>query len=134
MASNGNGKSVEPVKQPRMAVLQVQQADEVAPEPMRALYKTGMRRFVLRRDHDVSGHSGTGIVAEGVEFSNGHCTLSWLTPYRTLTFFDNAKTLDHLHEHEGKTSIVWLDDEDGVPLPVGKDGYAIEPHDMLDAS
>ena len=30
-----------------------------------------MNSFILRRLEDVSGVSGTGVVAEGVEFSNG---------------------------------------------------------------
>ena len=31
-----------------------------------------MRAFVLRRHKDETGVSGTGIAAEGVEFSNGY--------------------------------------------------------------
>jgi hypothetical protein len=38
-----------------------------------------MKRFRLVRDRDVSGVSGTGIVAEGTMFSDGTCVLRWLT-------------------------------------------------------
>jgi len=38
-----------------------------------------MKKFWLKRIEDFSGISGTGIVAEGVIFSNGKAILSWLT-------------------------------------------------------
>jgi len=37
-----------------------------------------MRRFLLVRDCDPSGVSGTGIVAEGVQFSDGTAVMHWL--------------------------------------------------------
>ena len=33
------------------------------------------RRFLLLREEDISGVSGTGIVAEGIEFYDGVCAL-----------------------------------------------------------
>lgn len=39
-----------------------------------------MRTFVLRRNEDISGVSGVGIVAEGIEFSDGVVALRWLVP------------------------------------------------------
>lgn len=35
------------------------------------------RRFHLVRDDDETGISGTGVVAEGIEFSNGMCAACW---------------------------------------------------------
>src|SRR5256885_979339 len=40
----------------------------------------GMRTFTLRREEDVSGVSGTGIVLEGTLFSTGVVVVHWLTP------------------------------------------------------
>jgi hypothetical protein len=40
----------------------------------------GMRQFVMSRDFDVSGVSGTGVVLEGVLFSTGVVVVHWLTP------------------------------------------------------
>jgi hypothetical protein len=40
-----------------------------------------MRRSQLHRDHDVSGISGTGLVAEGAAFSDGGATrIVWVDP------------------------------------------------------
>lgn len=36
------------------------------------------RLFVLDRVEDVSGVSGTGVVAEGIEFSDGVGALRWI--------------------------------------------------------
>lgn len=71
--------------------------------------KTAMRRFQLHRDHDESGVSGVGVVAEGCEFSNGLCSLTWLTEYRCVTIFTSVKELIAVHGHEGATRLVWVD-------------------------
>lgn len=68
-----------------------------------------MRRFVLQREEDASGVSGTGIVAEGVEFTDGTATIRWLTHYSSTGIYDSIKPLDAIHGHEGKTRVVWLD-------------------------
>ncbi len=66
-----------------------------------------IRQFTLVREEDESGVSGTGIVAEGVEFSNGKCALSWRTKVASIAIYDNIKVLEAIHGHEGKTMIVW---------------------------
>lgn len=68
------------------------------------------RRFHLRRDQDETGTSGTGIVAQGVEFSNGFCALSWLTPVSSICIYTSAHAVECIHGHGGKTVLVW-DDE-----------------------
>jgi hypothetical protein len=68
-----------------------------------------MRRFELVRVEDVSGISGTGVVAEGVEFTNGKCTMSWLTKYTSVTVFENMTSLEAIHGHQGKTMVRWVD-------------------------
>lgn len=70
--------------------------------------KTKMRPFILVREEDESGVSGTGIVAEGVEFSNGKCALGWRTAVRSVAIYDNIKELEAIHGHDGKTTIKWL--------------------------
>jgi hypothetical protein len=68
-----------------------------------------MRLFDLVRDVDVTGMSGTGIVAQGVEFDDGTCVMRWVTTLRSTTVFDDATTLEAIHGHEGLTRIVWHD-------------------------
>jgi hypothetical protein len=68
-----------------------------------------VRRFQLVRDEDVSGVSGTGVVAEGVVFSTGKVVLSWCSEYRSVTVYDSVGDLETVHGHEGRTHIAWLD-------------------------
>lgn len=66
-----------------------------------------MRPFRLHRLIDVSGVSGRGVVAEGIEFENGKCALHWLTEHSSVAIYDNVETLRAIHEHGGKTRIEW---------------------------
>ena len=71
--------------------------------------KQAMRRFHLVRDQDVSGISGTGVVAEGVAFSTGWVALTWLTKVSSLCFYPAITDVEAIHGHGGATRIVWLD-------------------------
>lgn len=90
-----------------------------------------MRRFQLERDTDLSGVSGLGIVAEGVEFTDGSCAMRWLTATASTGFYDSAEDLVAIHGHHGATRLVWLDDS-----PVAGQGYRIEfsPDDTAEAA
>jgi hypothetical protein len=68
-----------------------------------------MRRFYLQRTEDESGVSGTGRVAEGVEFDDGQCAMQWLSHKTSITFFRNIRNLKSIHGHGGKTKVVWID-------------------------
>jgi hypothetical protein len=68
------------------------------------------RRFELYRDVDPSGVSGTGIVAEGVEFTDGKVALRWCSEWPTTVVFDRGiDSVEEIHGHNGHTRIVWLD-------------------------
>lgn len=72
--------------------------------------KTGPRRFELHRDLDHTGVSGTGVVAEGVLFSNGNVVVSWLGEHATVTTYPKGlATVEAVHGHGGATRIVWID-------------------------
>lgn len=66
-----------------------------------------MRIFDLIRDVDLNGISGTGHVAEGCQFSDGVCTMHWITDYRSTTVYADLETLVAIHGHDGATRIVW---------------------------
>jgi hypothetical protein len=68
-----------------------------------------MRRFVLNRDEDLSGVSGTGIVAEGVVFSDGTTVLRWLTFRRSTAIYDRVEDVVAVHGHGGTTQLQYLD-------------------------
>lgn len=78
-----------------------------------------MKLFQLKRLEDESGVSGTGIVAEGVQFSNGKCSLSWLTKFTSVTVYDDIESLVAIHGHNGKTILEWLVDHRGEKLHKG---------------
>jgi len=77
------------------------------------------RRFRLIRHHDVSGVSGTGPVAEGVQFTDGAVALRWYGDYPTTTVWDAIESVIAIHGHAGATEIEWLDPDPG-PDPVLK--------------
>lgn len=68
-----------------------------------------MKRFELHRHADITGVSGTGVVAEGVEFSTGWVALTWLTEINSLVFYPAIANVYKIHGHGGSTQIVWID-------------------------
>lgn len=67
-----------------------------------------MRTFRLERDHDVSGVSGTGVVAEGIEFADGHCAVRWITgEHRSTVVWDSVASVEAIHGHNGATRVVF---------------------------
>lgn len=70
-----------------------------------------MRTFVLERDVDVSGVSGEGVVAEGIEFSDGTVALRWTSDWPTSVVFHDRgmESVEAIHGHGGATRIVWTD-------------------------
>ena len=69
------------------------------------------RKFHLVRTEDVSGVSGTGIIAEGVEWTGGRVRLHWLGTHSTFEDLDNIKEVTDIHGHDGKTHVEWLERE-----------------------
>jgi hypothetical protein len=69
-----------------------------------------MNLFELHRDVDETGLSGTGIIAEGVEFTDGSVSLRWRTYYKSTAFYESIDDLVKIHGHDGKTRLVWLED------------------------
>ena len=69
------------------------------------------KRFWLLRVNDVSGVSGTGVVAHGVIFENGQCAMSWLTQYSSIAIYSGIGTLKKIHEHNGATKLIFEGDK-----------------------
>ena len=69
-----------------------------------------MRAFQLVRETDVTGVSGTGIVAEGVEFTDGTVALRWVGKDPTsVVFHDHGiESVEHIHGHDGLTRIEFM--------------------------
>jgi hypothetical protein len=73
----------------------------------------GMKVFVLDRDEDTTGISGTGIVAEGVQFADGRIVMRWLTNHaHSIVIHNSLDELLAIHGHEGRTKLRWLNLEE----------------------
>jgi len=68
-----------------------------------------MKRFNLHRFEDETGVSGTGVVSEGVMFTDGKCAMRWLTERTSVALYDSIDDLEYIHGHDGKTVVVWID-------------------------
>jgi hypothetical protein len=68
-----------------------------------------MRRFYLKRTEDVSGTSGTGRVADGVEFKDGTCVIRWNTAKSSTAMYNSIEDLVDIHGHNGATVVEWED-------------------------
>lgn len=71
--------------------------------------KPQMKMFYLNRVEDVTGVSGTGVVGEGIQFSDGSCVVRWTSSTPTTTFYRSMKDVQSIHSHNGATEIVWID-------------------------
>ena len=86
-----------------------------------------MRAFLVIRDEDVTGISGTGIVAEGVEFKDGTTVMRWLPAGTarpevvkpTTVIHESVDSVIALHGHNGKT---WVQFADDIAWPPAEEG------------
>jgi hypothetical protein len=69
------------------------------------------RAFVLVRHRDVSGVSGTGVVAEGTVWSDGSACLRWPGRHGAAVFWPGGvQAIEAVHDHHGSTQVRYLDD------------------------
>lgn len=74
-----------------------------------------IRLFQLHRDADITGASGTGIVADGIEFADGTVTIRWRGDRPSTVTWGHIEDAMHVHGHGGHTRLVFLG-YDGQPL------------------
>ena len=76
------------------------------------------RTFTVQRDHDVTGNSGTGPVANGAVSPDGTTVVRWREHpdthpnYQrgvraTTVIFPNVEAVEALHGHGGITSLIY---------------------------
>jgi len=73
-----------------------------------------MRRFHLVRTADVTGVSGTGVVAHGCQFDDGTVVIRWLGRRPSTVAWSSIEGAIHVHGHAASTQIRWIDDEDAA--------------------
>ena len=65
------------------------------------------RTFVLHRAEDVSGVSGTGVVAEGVVFSDGTVVVRRLDKHSSTTVWFSIDSMIAINGHGGRTQVFY---------------------------
>ena len=68
-----------------------------------------IRRLQLVRHVDHSGVSGTGTVAEGVQFTDGTVVIRWFGQHASTVVWPSIDDALHVHGHGGDTRVDWLD-------------------------
>ncbi|MGW1796877.1 hypothetical protein ACWCQN_12910 [Streptomyces sp. NPDC001984] len=87
--------------------------------------------FRLHRDHDVTGISGEGVVAEGVQFSDGWVVTHWLDqppmnePKTDVWHHKGTHPVTKIHGHGGSTRIVWTEARRSVLAAAVARAYAL---------
>jgi hypothetical protein len=85
--------------------------------PVRSLPGRGLtvspRTFELVRYRDLSGISGTGVVAEGCVFTDGSVALRWRGNNPATAVWPDLESILAVHGHHGATEVRWVD-----PVPV----------------
>jgi len=67
-----------------------------------------LRAFTLERSEDLTDVSGTGTVAEGLQFSAGKVVLRWTVgEHRSTVFWDDIASVQAIHGHDGRTQVKW---------------------------
>jgi hypothetical protein len=70
------------------------------------------RRFILRRREDETGLSGVGDVAWGVVFPDGVAVTRWcVSDVRQTCVWKSLDDVRAVHGHNGKTEIIFLDEQ-----------------------
>lgn len=69
----------------------------------------GPRTFELVRYRDPSGVSGTGVVAEGCEFTDGSVVLRWRGDNPATAVWPNLNAVLAVHGHGGATQVRWIE-------------------------
>jgi hypothetical protein len=97
------------------------------------------KRFILYRREDETGASGTGVVATGVVWPDGHAALRWKADdhqaVSSTSVWTSVADMLQVHGHGGLSKIFYLDGEaepaEAVTGPVERSqravGRVVEP-------
>jgi hypothetical protein len=89
------------------------------------------RLFTLQRDEDVTGVSGTGTVAHGVQWPDGTVAMRWLSNTASTVLWHSIADAIAVHGHDGRTRVVWADQQQSDPAPESAASYRRDLEYML---
>ena len=67
--------------------------------------RAGARLFELIRTEDPTRVSGTGVIAEGVEWEDGSASLRWNGKLKSVAHYDRLADIIAIHGHGGSTRV-----------------------------
>ena len=88
------------------------------------------RTFELVRYRDPSGVSGTGVVAEGCEFSDGSVALRWRGDNPATAVWPDLDSVLAVHGHQGATEVRWVEGQSPSEPRAGLDNLFDELHQV----
>jgi len=98
------------VRDGRREISIVGRAGIAAEEVRRRATSAQPRPFQLVRRVDISGVSGTGVVAEGVQFTDGSVALRWTGATPATSVWDHGiESMLAVHGHGDASVVEWLD-------------------------
>lgn len=65
-----------------------------------------LQQFYLQRNEDLTGTSGTGVVARGCVLPSGKVILEWTSFHTSIGIYNNINDVELIHGHEGRTQVV----------------------------
>lgn len=69
--------------------------------------KKRLREFYLHREADISGTSGTGVVARGVILESGKAVLEWVNSvHSSICIYSTIEDVELIHGHDGATKVI----------------------------
>lgn len=92
-----------------------------------------MRRFQLVRTADITGVSGTGVVADGCQFEDGKVAIRWRGERPSTVVWDRIEDALHVHGHAGSTQFRWLDDANNAVASLDPTTVWVIPKIPVDA-
>lgn len=73
-------------------------------------------KFEFHRLRDVSGVSGTGVVADGYVSRNGKVALFWCaSEVKSVVIYDSLEEMFRIHNHEENSYIAWKENHEILP-------------------
>lgn len=81
--------------------------------------RTAVRLFHLQRDRDVTGMSGTGVVADGALWPDCTVSIRWRGDRPSTVTWNSIDHAEQVHGHGGLTRIIWADEPPTYPCACG---------------
>lgn len=73
------------------------------PTPIMEETDIAFQPFAMYREEDVTGVSGTGVVAVGMVLPSGRVVLEWIVNVASIGLYGSLQEVEQVHGHDGKT-------------------------------